>query len=113
MRLADLPIERHIKVASTASPDDPALTTYWHRHQTQYGKTYWGKGSKLREVAEKQHWQCPVCHEHLFNGEELQTHHTIPVQQGGTERTENLVHLHKVCHQHLHQRSRVQELQEA
>jgi RNA-directed DNA polymerase len=113
VQLADIPIERHMKVAGTASPDDPALTTYWAKRQTRYGKTYWGKGSKLRTVAEKQRWQCPVCGEHLLNGEELQTHHKIPVQHGGTDRTENLVHLHQACHQHLHQMGRVPELLKA
>ena len=113
VRLMDLPIERHIKVKDPASPDDPALNTYWAKRQTRYGKTYWGKDSKLRSVAENQNWQCPVCGEHLFNGEELHTHHKIPLEKGGTGRTENLVHLHQVCHQQLHQRSKVQVLQEA
>ena len=110
VRLVDIPIERHLKVAGTASPDDPALAQYWAKRQTQYGKTYWGKDSKLRVVAEKQRWRCPVCAEHLFKGEALQTHHKLPVQHGGTERTENLVHMHQVCHQHLHQMSHVPEL---
>ncbi len=113
VRLADIPITRHIKVAGTASPDDPALAQYWAKRQTRYGNAYWGKGSKLRVVAEKQRWACPVCAAHLFNGEELQIHHKRPVQHGGTERTENLVHMHKVCHQHLHQMSHVPELSEA
>ncbi len=109
----DIPIQRHIKVKGKASPDDPALDTYWIKRQTQYGKTYWGKGSKLRYVAENQNWQCPVCGEHLFKGEELHTHHKIPVEKGGTDRTENLIHLHKVCHQHLHQTGKVPKLLEA
>jgi len=113
VRLMDIPIERHIKVEGTASPDDPALDTYWAKRQTQYGHTYWGKDSKLRAVAANQHWRCPVCGTHLFNGEELHTHHTHPVAKGGTDRVENLVHLHKGCHQQLHQMSKVQALLEA
>ena len=111
--LMDIAIQRHIKVKGKASPDDPALDTYWTKRQTQYGRTYWGKGSNLRYVAENQNWQCPVCGEHLFNGEELHTHHKIPVVKGGTDRTENLIHLHKVCHQHLHQTGKVPKLLEA
>lgn len=101
--LSDIPIERHIKVRGTASPDDPELREYWHKRQTRYGKTYWSKGSKLRYVAENQDWQCPACGEHLFNGEELQTHHIIPIKDGGSDRAENLIHLHQVCHRQLHQ----------
>jgi len=113
VRLTDIPIERHIKVTGTASPDDPTLDAYWAKRQTRYGKTYWGKSSKLRYVAENQNWHCPLCGEHLFNGEELHTHHKIPVEQGGTDRTENLEHVHKACHQHLHQMNTVPMVLEA
>ena len=43
-----------------------------------------------------------LCGEHLFNGEELHTHHKIRVVDGGTNREDNLIHLHKTCHHHLH-----------
>lgn len=109
VRLADIPIERHIKVKDTASPDDPALSKYWHNRQTHYGKTYWTQGSKLYKVAQIQKWICPVCGEHLFNGEELHTHHIVRVKDGGTNKVENLVHLHKSCHQHTHARKRSEE----
>lgn len=105
MWLADISIERHIKVKGTASPDDPQLQAYWANRRTRYGKTYWDRSSKLRYVAENQNWQCSVCDTHLFNGEELQIHHRVPVKDGGTDRAENLIHLHKTCHQHLHQMS--------
>ena len=82
VQLSDIPIERHIKVRGTASPDDPELDDYWHKRQTRYGKSYWSKGTKLHQVAENQNWHCPVCGEHLFNGEELQTHHNIPINGG-------------------------------
>ena len=100
--LATIPIERHVKITGKASPDDQTLRTYWQQRQTRQGKTYWAKGSKYYQVAENQNWQCPVCEEHLFNGEQLHTHHVLKVADGGTDRVENLLHLHKVCHQHLH-----------
>jgi len=49
-------------------------TPVWKKRQTRYGKTYWEKGSKLYQVAASQNWQCPVCGEPLFNGEQLHTH---------------------------------------
>jgi RNA-directed DNA polymerase len=101
-KLATISIERHVKITGTASPDDPALGQYWKNRQTQQGKTYWDKGSKQFLVAEYQNWRCPVCGEHLFNGEQLQTHHRVRVADGGSDRAENLLHLHKTCHQHLH-----------
>ncbi|MGC1525106.1 MAG: HNH endonuclease [Phormidesmis sp.] len=72
-----------------------------HR-QTRYGKTYWDKGSKYYKVAQSQTWRCPVCHDALFNGEALHTHHRLPLREGGRESEENLVHLHHTCHRFLH-----------
>ncbi len=100
-------IERHVKVKGTSSPDDPSLTNYWSNRQTKYGKSYWPKNSKLRLVAERQKWICPVCGEQLFNGteeetEKLHTHHIVRVKDGGTDDIENLIHLHKSCHTHIH-----------
>ncbi|NMG11616.1 group II intron maturase-specific domain-containing protein [Brasilonema sp. UFV-L1] len=102
IRIARLPIERHVKVKGTASPDDPQLHKYWDKRHTKYGKTYWTKGSKYYNVANNQDWICPVCGEHLFNGEELHTHHKIRVADGGTNKIENLVHLHVACHRQIH-----------
>ena len=110
-KVKDIPIQRHVKVKGTASPDDPTLTKYWKDRLTTYGKTYWTKGSKYYEVAENQYWKCTVCNEHLFNGEELQTHHKNKVRNGGTDEVDNLVHLHKTCHKQVH--SKRVEKQEA
>ena len=105
-RASSIPIERHVKVKGTSSPDNPSLTKYWQDRQTKYGKSYWPEGSKLRKIAHRQKWKCPVCGEQLFNGEELHTHHIVWVKDGGTDETENLIHLHKSCHQHLHSKGK-------
>ncbi len=102
VRLAELPIERHIKVKGTASPDDSSLASYWSFRQTRSGKSYWDKGSKYYQVAKNQNWQCPVCSESLFNGEQLHTHHILEISDGGTNEEQNLVHLHQACHHHVH-----------
>jgi len=101
-KMACVPIERHVKVKGRSSPDDPKLSSYWEHRNTQYGKTYWAKGSKHLLVAKNQNWFCPVCGEHLFKVEELHTHHIIQVKDGGTDFCDNLVHLHKACHKHVH-----------
>lgn len=100
--LSKIPIQRHVKVKGSASPDDPTLHEYWHSRGTRHGKTRWIKGSKLYLIAEQQNWLCPICSEHLFNGEEIDTHHIQSVKDGGTDNINNLVHLHKVCHQATH-----------
>lgn len=100
--LARIPIQRHVKVKGFASPDDPALTDYWQHRRTRYGKTFWDQGSKLTQVAYIQQWSCPVCGDHLFNGEELQMHHKQLLSQGGTDGIANLQLLHQACHKQVH-----------
>jgi RNA-directed DNA polymerase len=101
-QLSSIPIRRYTKVKDTASPDDPRLRKYWADRNTAHGSTRWIKGSKLYKVAEKQNWNCPICGEHLFNGEEIETHHITSVKDGGLDIIDNLIHLHKTCHHALH-----------
>jgi RNA-directed DNA polymerase len=100
--IASTPIERHIKVKGDASPDDPSLKEYWDKRHQNFGKTRFDKGSKFFTIAENQSWKCPGCSEPLLNGEEIETHHIVPVAEGGTDDVENLQHLHKPCHKQVH-----------
>ena len=100
--ISSTPIVRHIKVKGSFSPDDPSLREYWQKRATDYGKKYWAKGSKYESIAKYQIWKCPVCGDSLFNGELMETHHIIPVAQGGSDDTENLQHLHTACHKQVH-----------
>jgi RNA-directed DNA polymerase len=108
-KLRTISIERHTKVKGNASPDDPTLVQHWQSRKTKYGKSYWVKGSKLYKVALQQSWKCPVCGEHLFNGEALHTHHKIAVKDGGQDTVENLIHIHQNCHRQIHMRKRSRE----
>ena len=100
--ITSVPIIRHIKVAGTNSPYDPELKEYWQRRQTKTGSKRWAKGSKYELVAIAQNWRCLICHDHLFNGEEIETHHIVPVAEGGSDDKSNLRHLHKACHKQVH-----------
>lgn len=100
--IVGIPIERHVKVKGTASPDDPNLTEYWVKRTQKHGKTMWDKGSKYYQIAQNQQWQCPICGENLLNGEAIETHHIVPMAKGGTDEIDNLQHLHKICHKAVH-----------
>jgi RNA-directed DNA polymerase len=100
--IANTPIERHIKVKGDASPDDPSLHEYWEKRSQKLGKSYWAKGGKNYLVAQNQKWICPICGQPLFNGEEVETHHIVPVAQGGLDDISNLQHLHSPCHKQVH-----------
>jgi RNA-directed DNA polymerase len=108
--ISSTPIIRHKKVKGDASPDDSSLREYWTSRSTKYGKQYWAKGSKYEQVAKLQNWKCTVCGENLFNGEQIETHHIIPVAKGGTDDTENLMHLHRACHKQVHSKSKLKGL---
>jgi RNA-directed DNA polymerase len=108
--IAYTPIERHIKVRGEACPDDPSLQEYWEKRRQKYGKSYWERNSRYFHVAQNQNWKCPICGEPLFNGEEIETHHIVPVAQGGGDDTENLQHLHKMCHKQEHSKTKLNRL---
>jgi RNA-directed DNA polymerase len=99
-------IERHVKVKGDASPDDPSLREYWDKRHQKQGKNYWEKNSRNYRIAQNQSWKCPVCGQPLLNGEEIETHHTVPVAQGGLNDISNLQHLHKACHKQVHSKTK-------
>lgn len=105
--ISKTPIVRHIKVKGQASPDDPTLREYWHNRSIKNGKNHWAKGSKYEQIAKFQEWKCPICGDSLFNGEEIETHHIVPVKDGGSDDTENLIHLHKACHKQVHSKPKL------
>ena len=108
--IAYTPIERHVKVKGDASPDNPSLREYWENRHQQYGKSYWVRNSRNYQIAQNQNWKCPLCGEQLFNGETIDTHHIVPVAQGGLDSIENLQHLHKPCHRQEHSKSKFTRL---
>jgi RNA-directed DNA polymerase len=105
--IAYTPIERHVKVKGDASPDHPLQREYWLQRNQRLGKSHWSKGSKHYSVAQNQNWICPICGEPLLNGEEIETHHILPVAQDGTDDEYNLQHIHLACHKQVHSKNPV------
>ena len=89
-------------------PSAPILSPRSQSHETYTQYCLAGlsprqaKGSKYDQVAKNQNYKCPICGQFLINGEDIETHHKIPVKDGGLYDTENLIHLHKSCHKHEH-----------
>ena len=98
----DIPIVRHVKVTGENSPDDPTKIKYWENRNRRESRLLWTKGSKYYLTAKNQNWICPVCGEHLKNGEEIETHHIKPIKVGGRNDHNNLIHVHKPCHKLIH-----------
>lgn len=93
------PIERHILVKGTASPDDRTLKDYWQRRNAAKAKDLTPSRQK---IAKRQQGICLECRETLFNDEELHVHHRIPKAKGGKSNYGNLVLVHAFCHQKIH-----------
>lgn len=100
LKFAWFPIERHIVVKGTASPDDPTLRAYWEeRRQTQSAK---GHPRQIQRLIKRQKGLCPICGDNLENGEELQVHHLTPRRKSGNDDDANLGLVHLYCHQQAH-----------
>lgn len=92
-------IKRHTLVCGRASPDDPSLQEYWQqraRREAQY------LAPSKRQIAQRQGYRCPGCGESFCNGEEIQVHHLLPRQHGGSNGYDNLTLRHLYCHQQTH-----------
>jgi RNA-directed DNA polymerase len=92
------PIERHVLVQGTASPDDPELREYWWARRKVNIRHLSLSDVRLAEV---QDWLCPVCGANLIDGEALERHHWTPKGEGGTDAYSNRVLVHLYCHQQL------------
>jgi RNA-directed DNA polymerase len=101
-KASSVEIVRHVKVAGRNSSDDPNLIKYWENRATEYGKIIFAANSKSEKIAKRQGNKCPVCGEHIHNGEPLHLHHIIHVNKGGTDKVENLVWMHEACHKITH-----------
>lgn len=95
-------IKRHVKVAGTASPDDPSLAGYWTARRAGEAMTADLPAWMIRR-AKFQRFVCPVCGDSLLNGEEVQLHHMFLDRDDSRRQDvkfQKLVHLY--CHQQVH-----------
>ncbi|WLE00853.1 group II intron reverse transcriptase/maturase (plasmid) [Agrobacterium leguminum] len=92
------PIERHVIVKGTNSPDDPTLDAYWeNRNKRRHTKL----SRRQQAMAESQNGICLVCGESLHNGERLYTHNPKPWKVDGAQYLDDQQLLHLYCHQQL------------
>ncbi len=95
-------IVRHRLVRTTHSPDDPTLQDYWRQRRA---KPQASTSRQHRQLIQRQQGQCPVCHQHLNNDEDLHVHHVTPKKHGGTDDLANLRLVHHTCHRQIHSSS--------
>jgi RNA-directed DNA polymerase len=94
-------IVRHRLVPATYSPDDPTLQDYWQQRRAKPKVT----ALRRRQLVQRQQGICPVCHQHLENGEDFHIHHVVPRESGGKDDLANLWLVHHNCHRQIHSSS--------
>jgi len=94
------PIKRHTMVRRFASWDDPDLQGYWDERKVREIEAM--LTAFKRKVAKQQGYVCPVCKDHLANGEDIHEHHLLPRSEGGGNDPANLQLVHHYCHQAAH-----------
>jgi RNA-directed DNA polymerase len=100
LKFAWFPIERHVLVQGSASPDDPSLREYWlERIATKVVRDSMPSRQRL---SQRQKGRCIMCGESLLNDEKVQTHHIVWKSRGGKDTYENLRLVHLFCHQQIH-----------
>lgn len=103
LKMAWTKIERHVLIKFKNSSDDPKLKEYFlKRDKKEFDHT--NKMSRIK-LAKKQNYHCPVCHNPLQNGEELEIHHIRFKTYGGSNEYKNLQLLHTSCHIQFHKRN--------
>ena len=65
-RLAWTPIIRHRKVTGAASPDDPALTSYWNQRR---GRNQPPLDRSTLRLLKAQHGRCAICADLLLHAD--------------------------------------------
>ena len=97
------PIKRHVLVAGTNSPMDPALRDYWRMRARWRAHLRFETNAVQGALAARQHWSCPICRTSLLNEELLEVHHRQAVARGGTDELHNLELRHQACHHNAHE----------
>ncbi|MFC4349170.1 group II intron reverse transcriptase/maturase [Kordiimonas lipolytica] len=98
----DTKIRRHAKVRMDANPFDPAWDAYFERRQQEKLLEKYQHRKLEPTLIRRQRGQCAHCGLPLTIEEEVHVHHVIERQHGGTDKMDNLVALHPVCHRQIH-----------
>ncbi len=104
IRIANVPIKRHVKIKGDANPYDPVWEVYF---ETRLGVKMADdlKGRRtLLYLWKEQHGLCPICTQPITTLTGWHNHHIVWRTHGGSDRTDNRVLLHPNCHRQVHSR---------
>ena len=96
------PIQRHIKIKSTANPYDPAHETYFEKREGDHMADTFRGTRTLRFLWKFQRGSCPVCNTKITRITGWRIHYCVPRVSGGSTSADNRVLLHPECHDRVH-----------
>jgi RNA-directed DNA polymerase len=96
------PIQRHVKVKSTANPYDPANETYFEKREGDHMAGTFRGTRTLRFFWTFQRGLCPVCNIKITRITGWRIHYCVPRVSGGSTSADNRVLLHPECHDRVH-----------
>jgi RNA-directed DNA polymerase len=99
----DIPITRYPKVRGKSSPMNPALRAYWAPREQWRQKTLTIKQQR-KSLLHTQDFRCGLCKVSFYDGDPIDDHHITPRHEGGDDRQENRMLVHRWCHHAHHQR---------
>ncbi len=96
-------IQRHIKVRTQANPFDAAWESYFEEREDREMLRNLKERKQLYRLWQQQQGRCPMCKQRITRQTGWHNHHIVWRVNGGSDRLENRVLLHPVCHQQVHQ----------
>ena len=101
-RLSDMKIVRHIKVKGDYNPFHPDWVAYGEKLRVRrMGETIWS--AQRASLWFDQGGKCALCQQEIDRAEEnMDDHHIVYRQLGGSDALSNRVLLHPICHRRVH-----------
>jgi hypothetical protein len=96
------PIQRHIKVKSTANPYDPVDEPYFEKREADHMQDTFRGTRTLRFLWNEQRGLCPICSTKITRNTGWRAHYCVPLVLGGSKGAGNRVLLHPECHDRVH-----------
>jgi len=100
--LADMKIVRHVKVKGDYNPFHPDWVAYGEKLRVQrMGETIWS--AQRASLWFDQGGKCALCEQEIDMADEnMDDHHIVYRQLGGSDALSNRVLLHPICHRRVH-----------
>jgi RNA-directed DNA polymerase len=99
----DTPITRCPKVTGKSSPMNPDLKAYWAQREQWRLKVLTIKPQR-KSLLQAQNFRCGLCKVPFYTGDPIDDHHRQSKHEGGDDRQENRMLVHRWCHHAHHQR---------